>query len=333
MKYCPMLTLKPQIYLTAYNRLKNDTKKNIIPIFELFDTKYSSKISKIEQLALNILDKSEGNDLEILYKNLNLAYENNKAIIPVIDDSYNFENKKTTFNYFKKIAQKFQKIIIKINGIDPLIIPDNMESMLFFSEKMENIIFLLDIEKSYKYSKIEMLTLFKNAINYIKENISDEIKTFIITGSLIETSSKNHTAYEDNNDECFKIKNNLYRCYLDLKDFYSSYEILYSDYTIDEKHIFKDDDIEIRSFYPSIKYTIKTGDICVFKSNNLNTFSDYKNLCLYITNLNEFNPKHCYGCQEINKCSISGGGAPASWKTNMIIHHIERFNEIINKKD
>jgi hypothetical protein len=39
MKYSPMLILKPQIYLTAYNRLHDYTKSEIIPIFELFDVK------------------------------------------------------------------------------------------------------------------------------------------------------------------------------------------------------------------------------------------------------------------------------------------------------
>jgi hypothetical protein len=204
--------------------------------------------------------------------------------------------------------------------------------MLFFVDDMKKIKFLLDIEKSYKYSQVEMLSLFKNAINYIRENISDEINNFIITGSLIEISSKNHIAYTDNDNECFKIKNNLYNCYLELKKHYPEINIYYSDYTIDEKYIFKNDDIEVRSFYPSIKYTIKNGDICVFKSNNLSSFDAYKYLCSHITSLKEFNSNHCHGCQKISECKISGGGAPASWKSEMMIHHIERFNEIINKK-
>ena len=333
MKYYPMLILKPQIYLTAYNRLKDNTKNEIIPIFELFDMKNINKIDNIKYLAINILDKSNGNDMLALYENLKTAKEHNENIIPIIDDSYNFENKKITFTYFKKIINMFKQIIIKINGIDPLIIPDNLESMLFFMENMNNIVFLLDIEKSYKYSENEIFEKFKEAIIYIRENISDEITKFIITGSLIEVSSKNHIAYIDNNNECFKIKNNLYQAWIKLSGYFNNLNINYSDYTIDEKHVFKDEDIDVRSFYPSIKYTTKNGDICVFKSNNLREFNDYQILCSYIVKLPDFDANHCYGCSEINRCSIEGGGAPASWKTNMITHHIERFNEIINKKD
>jgi len=76
-----------------------------------------------------------------------------------------------------------------------------------------------------------------------------------------------------------------------------------------------------------------SDDVVTTTSNNIKKFNDYKNLCGYITKLPEFNSEHCRGCQKISKCAITGGGAPASWKTNMITHHIERFNEIINKKD
>jgi len=325
MKYTPILILKSQIYLTAYSKVEN--KENFLPLFELFDLKFLDKIKEMPKIYLNILDMSGGNTMEYLYELFIEAKKIQNNFIPVIDDTYNFDNKKIVFSYFKKMITEFDKIAIKINGLDPLIIPDNIENMLFLIDDMSKITFILDIEQTFNKTENEMFKLFKNSIDYIHETISNDIKNFVISGSLIETSSKNHISIEEA-EECFLIQNKLLSVYYKLKDYYPDLELIYSDYTIDEKHKFKDDDINVRQFYPSIKYTKKDGNICIYKSNKINNFDKYKELCKLIVKNPDFIPNHCDGCETIQECSINRKGSPSSWKTKMITHHITTINEI-----
>ena len=326
-KYLPSLILKPHIYLTAFNNL--DNMLDYVPIFELFDDGFDmGKLDKNQKFFLNILDKSNGNDVQYLYDFYSKVKTTHKNFIPVIDDTVSFGSKKTTFRAFRKMDKNFDAIAIKLNGIEPLLFDGNLESMLFFCSDMSKLYFILDVEKSYRYTVRELERIFSNAIDYIRDEIDNDIVNFIINGSLLEVSSKNHISIEESGEPYHKIDNTLLAAHEVLVSKYSDINLLYSDYTIDEKHIFKDR-IDVRAFYPSIKYTDQNGDILVFKSNSLSDFSKYSELCKKIISIEEFDKNHCHGCKKIYDVSKSGTGAPGSWKSDMMVHHMTRMHEIL----
>lgn len=330
MRYCPTIKYKPTIDIKAYNSVKN--KEQIIPIVELFqiDKMNLEKIEEEKVFFLNALIEKSFNfdDAVNLYIDIKNTHPN---IIPIIDDSFSFSSKKIAMKAMKKLLKEFDKIAFKINGIYNYYMSDTFENLILMVDDYENTTFILDIDSSYKYSIDEMFIKFCGAISAL-QIIDTDIKNFIISGSIIKVSS---VGYEDFTGGCDTVENKLLKTFYLLESAYTDYLIRYSDYTIDEKHVFTGDNVIVTTFYPLIKFTNDDGGICVYKSTNRDMYDEYPVIANAIISTHpHYREDHCEGCEYIGIISRGDGsgkstGNPSTWKTKMIIHHITVLSTIL----
>lgn len=335
MKYYPILKYKETIDIKAFNNVKID---EIIPIVELFQEKHKNlkKIKKEQIFYLNVLTSKNVKFSEAinLYIEIKKTHPN---IIPIIDDSFDFEDKKTAMKEFKKLSINFEKLCFKINGVKNLYISDIYENLLLMVYDFNNTTLILDIDNTFNYSQKD-LSFAMSIIAKKLFNIEDNFKNIIFAGAIVKIASLNYHDYTEGKADC--IKNNLLNAVLEQERIAKeeNYNINYADYTIDEKHIFTDDDKIVTTFYPLVKYTKKNGDISVYKSPEKNKHLEYKKIAKLIINKEaDYSLNHCEGCKYIsdikngNKDGKSTGN-PSTWKTNMITHHIKTIYQLLNKR-
>ena len=208
-----------------------------------------------------------------------------------------------------------------------------MELALIMLDKIESATFFLDVDYAYKIPSVDRLkNIFTSTIDRVKSMIGDEINKFVLCGSIVPIQSSSFLSYEDeednNNIGANNIENILYRTYHNMLNNNNGLELYYSDYTIDEKSALLDDNILITTFYPVVKYTLKNGDIMVLKSSGKRDFDTYPEIAKKIIRSGEYlSQNHCEGCEYIKTIAKGNGsgnstGTPATWKLNMITHHI-----------
>jgi len=336
MNYIPILKYKERIDIKSYIDLDMDNK-DITPLIELF---------QIENIEMKKIAQQKPFYLSILVDN-NMRFKTavevyiealkfHTNIIPVINSDYNYDSKKDTFKAAKKLFKTFDKIALKVNGIDQLYIRENLENILLsIVDDYKKIEIFLDIDYAYKHTTNSMVEYFSDAIDYFLDEIDDDILNFSIAGSIVKVSSIGLGSFEDSEDGCNYIHNHLLGAYHILKDKYKKLNIKYSDYTIDEKHMFTDDMNGGGSFYPSVKYTLENGNICIYKSRELSEFGKYIDIAKIIHNRADYSSTHCTGCKYVNDIVLGntngkGTGNPSTWKTNMISHHIIRLSELLS---
>jgi len=334
MNYIPIFKYKERIDIKAYTLVNMNEKEEYVPLVELFlEEKIEMKqidSKKKFYLSMLIEKNMQFHNAVDYFIDIASAHEN---IIPVINSDYNYDNKKLSFKYAKKLFKKFEKVAIKINGIKDIFIRENFENILLsVIDDYENLDVFLDIDFAYNYTREQMIEYFGNAINYFLDEIDDEIRTFIISGSIVKVSSIGLDDFHAE-DRCNTIKNNMLLAYYELKKIFPELNIKYSDYTIDEKYMFIDD-IGGGNFYPAVKYTKNNGDICIYKSPNITEFKDYIKIAKMIESETFFSKSHCCGCEYISDIANSrtdgkGTGNPSTWKTRMMCHHVETMYKLL----
>ena len=339
MKYIPTLKYKERVDIKAYKGLSEDLQGDIVPLIEVFQP---------EKIKLERMDENKkffinlGYDLTFLeyVEALEAIRKTHLDAIPVINSNHYFNSlsKKELVSAVKRLnALNFKELAVKINNIHNFYIQDQMELALIMLDKIEGATFFLDVDYAYKIPSADRLkNIFTSTIDRVKSMIGDKINKFVLCGSIVQIQSSSFLSYEDeendNNDGANIVKNILYRTYCDLLDDNKNLDLYYSDYTIDEKSALLDDNILITTFYPVIKYTLKNGDIMVFKSSGRREFSKYPEIAQKISSMVEYRgEEHCEGCRYLK--SISDGhnntGSPATWKLNMMTHHITTMAELI----
>ena len=332
MKYIPILKYNEKVDVSAYNKLEYSTKESIVPLIEVFQQ------NKVELSKLSFTNRKFFLNLEFLhnfkesvdtFEKLHLLFPD---MIPVINSShFDVLSKRDIILSMKKLMSiGFREYAVKLNSIASLEIPDNLETILLMLNTFDNITFFIDIDYAYKITNTDlMLEYFSDTIDHMLAMIDESIKKIVICGSLLTVTSNCFTSYEDEdfNAGCI-VENNLLQTYLLLRKKYTNLDLYYSDYTIDEKNKFTDENTPVYGFYPMVKYTLKNGDIMVYKSNCIREFKKYPEIANEIFNSNEYlGEDHCCGCQYIKDTideNIGGKntGSPASWKTNMMTHHM-----------
>lgn len=342
MKYIPTLKYKERIDIKAYKGLSEDLQESIVPLIEVFQP---------EKIRLENMDENKkffinlGYDLTFpeYVEALEVIHKTHPNAIPVINSNHYFPSlsKKELVGTVKRLnALNFKELAVKINNIRNFYIQDQIELALIMLDNIESATFFLDVDYAYKIPNPDRLkNIFTNAIDEVKSRISEEIDKFVLCGSIVQIQSSNFLSYEDeennDNDGANIVENTLYRVYCDLLEDNKNLELYYSDYTIDEKNVLLDDDIFIPTFYPVIKYTLKNGDVMVFKSGGQKNFDKYPEIARKIINSGKYiGESHCGGCKYIKVIASGTGsgnstGNPATWKLNMMTHHITTMAELI----
>ncbi|QCD44935.1 beta family protein [Campylobacter mucosalis] len=321
MSYIPILKYKEKMDLKVLNTLYDDID-DLIPMVEVFkkESLNLEKLDKEREIYLNLeLDISFNECVEIFEE----IYETHKNIIPVINSKHSFNSlsKKDVINSIKNLLKiGFKQYAVKIDNIHNLYIQDQMELALLMFDDFSKVKFFLDIDYAYKYRLSTIVSDFKKCIKFLQENISEDISDFVLCGSVVSVSSKNY----DNGKNI--VENDLYKAFMQLKTS-SVINLYYADYNIDEKDRLTDDNTPVYGFYPTIKYTLPNSDILVLKSEEYKTHQEYPRLASIIKELKEYSKNHCKGCMYIDE--VESTGSPATWKLNMMIHHIKTMTELI----
>lgn len=352
MKYIPTLKYKERIDIKAYKGLSEDLQEGIVPLIEVFHPE-KIKLEKMDENKKFFINL--GYDLTFLefVEVLEAIHKTHPNAIPVINSNHYFNSlsKKELIGAVKRLnALNFKELAVKINNIHNFYIQDQMELALIMLDKIESATFFLDVDYAYKIPSSDRLkNIFTNTIDRVRSMISEEIDKFVLCGSIVQIQSSNFLSYEDeensDNDGANIVKNILYRAYCDLLEdnknlelYYGDHknlELYYSDYTIDEKNALLDDNIFIPTFYPVVKYTLKNGDIMVLKSSGKKDFDKYPEIAKKIINSGEYiGESHCGGCEYIKTIANGCGGgnstgSPATWKLNMMTHHITTMAGLI----
>jgi len=339
MKYIPTLKYKERVDIKAYRGLSEKLQSDITPLIEVFQPEKIElgKMKENEKFFINL-----GYDLTFLeyVEALESIRKTHPNAIPVINSNHYFNSlsKKELVGAVKKLNElNFQELAVKINNIHNFYVQDQMELALIMLDKIESATFFLDVDYAYKIPSVDRLkNIFTNTIDRLKSMIGDGINKFVLCGSIVPIQSSSFLSYEDeesdNNIGANNIENILYRAYRNMLNGNGELELYYSDYTIDEKNTLLDDNVIITTFYPVVKYTIEDGDIMVFKSSGRREFSKYPEIAQKISSMIEFRgEEHCEGCRYLK--NISDGrnntGTPATWKLNMITHHIATMAELL----
>lgn len=329
MKYNPILKYKETIDIKAFNQANIDS---IVPIVELFqeNKKDLNKIDKNKKFYLNILFEQNIDFIKTIdiYIEIKITHPN---IIPIIDDSFTFRNKKNAMKSMKKLLAHFDSIAFKMNGIDNYYMSDIFENLLLMVNDYSKVTMILDIDSAYKHTVSHLVNKYSSAIDKIKD-IEIDINNFVLAGAIITVSSM---GYSDFNGGCVVVQNKLLKAFYEISKIYQEESIFYGDYTIDEKHVFTDEDVIVTTFYPFIKYTNVNGDICVYRSESKNDHDQYPLIAKAIINSHsDYLEVHCSGCAYIGTISRGEGsgnstGAPGTWKQNMMTHHLTTLAKIL----
>ncbi|MGE4420136.1 MAG: hypothetical protein AB7D38_09930 [Sulfurimonas sp.] len=332
MSYIPIMKYKERVDMTAYE--KHDINSNdVTPMIEVFHE---------DKLPLNKIDGDKTFYLGILFDR-NMKFQEAvdyfidaqnifSNMIPVINGDYNFDEKKETIKAFKKLSANFTKIAFKFNNIKSMYLHQNLENIMLMYDDILDADIFLDVDYAYKYQPSVIVDYVDNAINILHKTIDDELENFIIAGSIVKVTSAAYKSLEDNNNTPQIVENNLLQAFPMLLAKYDN--IKYADYTIDEKHVFTDDETSAMSFYPMVKHTLKDGKIAVYKSNSLRDFTKYKEIASLIYHQPYYNSSHCEGCEYVSSIvkkqeAGKGTGNPTTWKLNSMIHHIRTMGELL----
>lgn len=334
MSYIPIMKYKERVDISAYEKHGLNDKETT-PMIEVFQSdKFPlAKINGDKKFYLGILFERNMN-----FKDAVDAFINSKELfpnmIPVINSDYSFDDKKMTIRAFKQLIDIFPKIAFKFNNIKSLYIHENLENIMLMYDGIETADIFLDLDYAYKFQPSAIAMYVKNAIQTIHKAIDDNINNFIIAGSIIKVTSSSYQSIESNSNNPEIVENALLNAFRLLKQEFPSMK--YADYTIDEKHVFTDDDTSAMSFYPMVKYTLNDGKIAVYKSDSLRGFDKYKIIAGLIQSRTDFNVEHCEGCFYITSIVYGaeggkGTGNPTTWKIHSMIHHIRTMADLLYK--
>lgn len=336
MKYIPILKYKERIDMSSYEKLDINSNTEVVPLIEVFqqDKISMDKISIDKKFYCSIL--TERNlDFEFAVDLFIEAKNYHQNLIPVINSDYRFKSrsKKELVKCAKKLYSNFDEVALKINGINKFYLPDELENILFFVEDFSKLTVFLDIDFAFKYEQSSMIKSYTTAIDEIHKRIDEEITNFVLCGSIVSISSAGLKTFDEDDEEHNLRKNELLRVFKLFEGTYPDLNLKYSDYTIDEKNMFIDDNGG-GMFFPSVKFTNPEGDICIYKSAEKNEFEKYKHIANLIMNREDYNHDHCPGCNYIEQIHLgtAGGkntGSPSTWKVNMIVHHIKTILSIL----
>lgn len=332
MSYIPIMKYKERVDISAYEKHGLNDKETI-PMIEVFQSdKFPlAKINGDKIFYLGILFERNMN-----FKDAVDAFINSKDtfpnMIPVINSDYSFDDKKTTIRSFKQLVDAFPKIAFKFNNIKSLYIHENLENIMLMHDDIETADIFLDLDYAYKFQPSAIAMYVKNAIQTIHKAIDDNINNFIIAGSIIKVTSSSYQSIESNSNNPEIVENALLTAFYSLKQEFTSMK--YADYTIDEKHVFTDDETSAMSFYPMVKYTLTDGKIAVYKSDSLRDFNKYKTIAGLIYSRPDYNSDHCEGCGYISSIvhgneAGKGTGSPTTWKIHSMIHHIRTMGILL----
>ena len=341
MRYVPILKYKDRIDLVAYEKLSDEIKNNITPLIEVFQNdKIGLEKIKGDKSAFVNLDYNNRVSFKSCVEDFKQIYTTHPKITPVINSAYPFNDlsKKEAISLMRAfINMGFSEYAVKINSIHTLYIQDQLETMLLMFDDFSKVTFFLDIDYAYKYHKSTIINDFEKTLKYLRDNINENITKIVLCGSIVPMQSKEFISFDGDNGENDKniITNHLYAAFMELRDSHKELDLYYSDYNIDEKNALTDDSPIITSFYPVIKYTMSNADVMVYKSSVKREFKKYPEIAKEISSSSEyFGAEHCQGCGYIKKAidEDMGGkntGSPATWKTNMMVHHITVMTNLL----
>lgn len=333
MSYIPIMKYKERVDISAYDKHELNDKETI-PMIEVFqEDKFPlGKINgdKIFYLGILFERNMKFKDAVEFFLQTKDTFPN---MIPVINSDYSFDDKKATIKAFKQLEEAFpEKIAFKFNNIKSLYIHENLENIMLMHDEIETADIFLDLDYAYKFQPSAIVMHVENAIDIIRKSIDENINNFIIAGSIIKVTSSSYTAFEDNNNDPQIVENPLLIAFWSLKSEYENMK--YADYTIDEKHVFTEDETSAMAFYPMVKFTLPDGKIAIYKSNSLKNFNKYKTIAGLIYRRPEYSNEHCEGCQYIESIvnGTEGGkgtGSPTTWKIHSMIHHIRTMADLL----
>lgn len=332
MSYIPIMKYKERVDISAYDKHGLNDKETI-PMIEVFqEDKFPLvKINGDKVFYLGILFERN-----MKFKDAVEAFIQSKDtfpnMIPVINGDYSFDDKKATIKAFRKLTDTFGRIAFKFNNIKSMYIHDNLENIMLMYDEIQYADIFLDLDYAYKFQPSAIVDHVQNAIQVLRKSIDEELSRFIIAGSIIKITSSSYTAFEDNNNDPQIVENPLLIAFRSLKVEYENMK--YSDYTIDEKHVFTEDETSAMAFYPMVKFTLPDGKIAVYKSNSLKDFNKYKTIASLIHRRPDYIGTHCEGCQYIESIvnGTEGGkgtGSPTTWKIHSMIHHIRTMADLL----